>query len=482
MHKEIIAKLALLCLLAYPSIGFPADARTEKRLRELEEKQRQLERAVKDRDEVIKDLERARREARSAGSRSPQTTGLASDYPQDDFWSRYEPGNGFKLAQTPYGDLTWSAFTYARYLNQRSLDPYYTDSFGREFELDRRHDMQLQKVTMYFKGWLLDPKFHYLLYTWTSNSNQGQSAQVVVAGNLGYKFNDNFNLSAGINSLPSTRSTQGTFPDWLRVDHRTIADEFFRASYTSGIWASGDITKKSRYQLMLGNNLSQLGVDANQLDEQFNTVSGAAWVMPTTGEYGPKSGFGDYEYHENLATLFGASYTRSREDAQAQPGINSFENSQIRLSDGTLLFQLDPFDVGSQVDRATYQMASVNGGLKKCGYSLDAEYYWRKVDNFETSGPIPVDALHDHGFQLQASAMLVPSLLQLYLSGSKIYGDYGNPWDVALGANIYPFKRREVRVNTQVLYLKDSPVGYNSVPFIVGGDGAVLSIDLMLAF
>jgi hypothetical protein len=34
----------------------------------------------------------------------------------------------------------------------------------------------------------------------------------------------------------------------------------------------------------------------------------------------------------------------------------------------------------------------------------------------------------------------------------------------------------------QGLYLQDSPVGYASVPFAVGGNGWVFSTDLMLNF
>ena len=68
--------------------------------------------------------------------------------------------------------------------------------------------------------------------------------------------------------------------------------------------------------------------------------------MPTTGEFGPGKGFGDYEEHEKLATLLGVHFTHSREDGKSQPGVNSFENSQIRLSDGTLLFGPDPFNTG----------------------------------------------------------------------------------------------------------------------------------------
>jgi len=72
--------------------------------------------------------------------------------------------------------------------------------------------------------------------------------------------------------------------------------------------------------------------------------------------------------------------------------------------------------------------------------------------------------------------------LQAYVSGSKIFGDYGDPWDAALGLNWFPMQRRELRVNVQGLYLDQSPVGYASVPFIVGGDGWVFTTDVMLSF
>jgi hypothetical protein len=53
---------------------------------------------------------------------------------------------------------------------------------------------------------------------------------------------------------------------------------------------------------------------------------------------------------------------------------------------------------------------------------------------------------------------------------------------MALGVNWFPLKRRELRVNLQGLYLEDSPVGYASVPFLVGGNGWVFTTDVMLNF
>ena len=403
------------------------------------------------------------------------------DQPSD-FWSRYEPGKGFVLARTDQGELNWSVFSYVRYLNQKALEDTYTDSFGRTSRIDKRNDFQFQKVTMNFKGWLFDEKFRYLWYIWTSNTSQGDPAQVVVAGNLGYRFNNAFNLYAGIGALPSTRSTNSPFPNWLKNDHRTIADEYFRGSYTTGVFANGVLVPGLKYRVMLGNNLSQLGVNASELDADLNTFSGALWWMPTTGEYGPGEGLGDYEYHNEVATLFGVHYTFSTEDAQGQSDTEGFENTQLRLSDGTLIFSEDPFISEGIVRKVDYQMAAVNGGFKYRGWSLEAEGYLRYLNDFQTIGTIPVDSLTDYGFQVQGSTMIIDKKLQGYAEFSQIYGDYGDPWDASLGVNWFPFSRKEFRINAQGLYLKDSPVGYSSVPFTVGGKGWVFSLDAIVAF
>jgi len=65
---------------------------------------------------------------------------------------------------------------------------------------------------------------------------------------------------------------------------------------------------------------------------------------------------------------------------------------------------------------------------------------------------------------------------------SEIQGEYGTPHDLSVGFNWFPFKRKEFRFNVQGLYLKDSPVGYSSVPFQLGGNGWAFTTDMVLAF
>ena len=395
-------------------------------------------------------------------------------------WGTYTPNQGFKVVNTEYGDMSISLYTYARYLNQRNLDATYTDAFGNVKNVQQRQDLQLNKVQIKFLGWVLSEKFRYFLYGWTSNASQGQGAQVVLAGNLNYTFSKYLTLSAGITSLPGTRSVEGNFPFWLGVDTRLIADEYFRPSYTSGIWARGQIADRLRYQAMVGNNLSTLGVSAAQLNNQFDTFATSLVWNPTGDDFG--LGYGDFEHHETLATRLAGHFTRSDESKQSQPGTDGFENTQLRISDGSVIFTPSLFGPGITINNAIYKMTNVDRGLKYRGFSLDGTYFWRWLGNFRGLNTGGLKGLFDHGFESQASMMLLPKTLQLYAGYSKIFGQYGDPWDFRSGFNFFPWKNKVVRWNNEVLYLHKSPVGYTAVPFAIGGRGFVYHSTLELAF
>jgi hypothetical protein len=233
---------------------------------------------------------------------------------------------------------------------------------------------------------------------------------------------------------------------------------------------------------MIGNNLSTLGVSSKQLDNKFNTIASSLVWMPTTGEFGLAEGYGDYDYHQKLATLLAVHLNQSTETAQGQPAVDSFENSQIRLTDGTLLFSPDPFGTGGKIEEARWRMASIDAGVKYKGLSLEAQWYWRWVDHFKTIGFVPVTEIKDNGVAVQASAMPIKDLLQAYVTYSKIWGQNGNPDEWAFGLNVYPFRRREMHVNFEAVHLDRSPVGGYHIPIPVGGKGWVFLTDWVLMF
>ena len=392
------------------------------------------------------------------------------------------PNAGFRIYEGEKGQIYMRLFSYARYLNQKGLDPEYTDAFGHTHAVKQREDVQLNKFFLPFSGWFLSPKFRYYLYVWSSNPSQGDPAQVVGAGNLSYIVNRHITLGAGITSLPGVRSTEGQFPYWLSIDARVISDEFFRPSYTSGFWVRGELTTKVKYMAMLANNLSTLGVSASQMDNTFDTTSVMLQWLPTTGEFGLYGTFGDFDYHEKVATRLAAHYTHSTEDRQSQPGTNAIENSQIRLTDGSVIFTPDLFGPGITVEKVTYRMASVDGGIKYKGLSLEAEYYWRWLRDFRGTNTAGIADIDDHGFQVQSSAMVVRNVLQAYLSGGQIRGVYGNSSEIRAGASYYPVKERGLRLNAEWIHLDKCPVGYTAVPYPVGGNGDVFHTNFELNF
>jgi hypothetical protein len=116
----------------------------------------------------------------------------------------------------------------------------------------QREDIQLNKFFLPFSGWFLSPRC-----ATTSTSGPRTPRRAIPPrwwgrGTSATPSTVHVTLGGGITSLPSVRSTEGQFPYWLGVDDRLIADEFFRGSYTSGIWLKGELTTKFKYMAMLG--------------------------------------------------------------------------------------------------------------------------------------------------------------------------------------------------------------------------------------
>ena len=180
----------------------------------------------------------------------------------------------------------------------------------------------------------------------------------------------------------------------------------------------------------------------------------------------------------------GVHFTQSDETRQGQPENSNFENVSLRVSDGSSIFLPNLFNPGTQIDEARDHMFSVDAGAKLKGFALEGEYYWRRIDNFKLIGsPMALNKLNDEGLQLLASAMVVPKKLQLYTTYSTIFGQYGDPTEVRLGFNFFPFKKTiSTRLNGQVIFMNKSPVGGLAYPYAVGANGTIFNLDLELNF
>lgn len=347
-----------------------------------------------------------------------------------------------------------------RYLNQLPPDQAATDHLGRPIAVTPRNDFQFHRVMLFSQGWLFSPKFQYSTFLWTVQDTN----QVAVGGAIYYNFNKYATIGAGWNAYPGTMSLQGSHPYWESYD-RVMADEFFRPFFSQGVFGQGTLFPRLQYRWMVGNNNSNLDVPATKLDRDLSAGGALTW-LPTTGEFGPRGAFGDYERHEKLATRFNFAYTYSPEDRQSPVGTAA-GNTTLRLADSLNVFDANAFANGVTVEHARYQLWSSSAGLKYRGFWLQGEGYYRILDHFVATGPMPVGRVRDTGFYVQAAYMVVPQRIELYGGTSYVFSDYGRPHEFITGGNYYPWNTRNLRLNVQVLNVYQSPVS-STFGFYIG--------------
>lgn len=398
--------------------------------------------------------------------------------PEFQTWGVIDPGKGFLVGRTEYGELDISAYALVRVIDQTGDDTF-TDHLGNVRPVDLRLDIYSHRVMVFLKGWMGDPRLLYQIGFWTVNTTD----QDALFGNIGYQFNRRFSLYAGINGNPGSRSMQGSHPYWLGND-RVMADEFFRPYFAMGIWANGEILPGLWYSAMAGNTSSTLGVTASALDRKL-TYGTSMWWMPTTHEFGPRGGYGDWEYHEDLATRFGFSYTLSPEERYTAVGTAP-GNTVLKLADSVNIFETGALADGVTVTNVKYQVASLDAGFKYRGFFFQTEFYSRWLNDFKADGGLPSEEINDWGFYVQTAFFPIPKKLELYAATSQIYGDksagFSNSSEYLVGANYYPFNTRNHRLNVQLIDVNRSPVNSTFGYYTGGQDGLTLAVAFSIFF
>ena len=220
------------------------------------------------------------------------------------------------------------------------------------------------------------------------------------------------------------------------------------------------------------------------MDNTLDTQSYMLQWLPTTGEFGLYGTFGDFDDHEKLATRLGVHYTRSTEDRQRQPGTDGIENSQIRLTDGSVIFTPDLFGPASPSSSVKYRMSSMDGGLKYKGMSLEARVLLalaERLRGHEHRG-------HPRHRRPRLSAPGVGdgrcrSCCRRTSATPAIYGELRRRSEVRAGVNWYPVKERGFRVNAE-WHPREQVARWATRPYPmpVGANGNVFHVNLEMNF
>jgi hypothetical protein len=417
-----------------------------------------------------------------AGTATAPAPGVQPTEPEEriETWGEFEPGQGFLVGRSDAGELDISAYALVRYINQMPGTQTFTDHLGVERPVDGRNDLYPHRIMVFFKGWVGNRKLLYNVFFWTVNPTDQKN----FFASMGYQFTRRFSLYVGLNGLPGTRSLQGSHPYWLGHD-RVMADEFFRPYFSNGVWAQGEVVPGLWYNVMASNNLSALGIKATQLDRDWGT-GGSVWWMPTTKEFGPRGGYGDWEYHENVATRFGVSGTFTPEERYTDANTGATGSTLIKLADSLNVFDTGALAPGVTVQNVDYRLLSFDAGAKYKGFFLQAEFYNRWLNDFIADGPLPVESVHDWGYYVQGAFFPIPKKLEIYGATSQIYGDtsggYGKSNEYLAGGNFYPFDTRNHRMNVQIQDVNRSPVGSTFGYYTAGQDGTTFSTALSIFF
>jgi len=400
--------------------------------------------------------------------------------PENETWGLFDPGHGFLIGRGPLGEMSISGYGLLRYINQMPASQTYTDHLGNIHNVDARNDFFSHRIMVWLKGWLFSPKFIYTVTIWTVNTTD----QDAIFMNFGYQFHQRFNLYGGIVGNGGSRSLLGSHPYWLGHD-RVMADEFFRPYFTEGIWAQGELFRGFWYHAVVGNNNSALGIKASELDRD-PTFGGSVWWMPTTGEFGPRGAYGDWESHEKLALRFGISGCYSPEQRYNDDPLQPPKNTTLKLADAVNLFAQGALAPDVTVTNADYHIFSVDAGMKYLGVFLQGEFYHRTLNGFVADGVLPLEEIVDQGFYVQAAFFPIPKKLEIYGVTSQIYGDedagFDDSSEYILGANYYPYPTRDIRVNLQLMDVNHSPVGSTFGYYTSGQDGQTIALGVSALF
>jgi hypothetical protein len=388
----------------------------------------------------------------------------------------FTPAAGFDIVKTSFGSLNISMYGLFRYTNQVPGDQVFTDHLGRIVEVNTQNSLNWHRTLVWLTGFFYDPHFRYNITLWSLPTTQ----QTLLFGNLQYIVAKQLTFGVGVAPSTTARSMNGSWPFWAGSD-RTMAEEFFRGGFSSGFFATGEILPRLAYTLTVNNNISELGV-TQALDTRNMLFGGMLRWRPTTGEFGPRGGFGDLEYHTRVATQFGMDGAQSREGRYAPIGEPA-SNTQIKLSDG-----LNPFDTGSLADSVTvstlsYREFALDAGLKYRGFSFQSEYYWRTLDDFIANGPLPLRSIFDRGFMAEAGYMVVPKTVNLYAQGGYVHDQFRRyPYEAGGGLSYYPSHTRSWRFNLHVLHVDKSPASSFFGYYVAGLTGTMISIGTDILF
>jgi phosphate-selective porin len=399
------------------------------------------------------------------------------DYQPSSFFTEYD--GGFKISprdkkKTPF-ELKINGRLQFRWVGFARDSETFTNRTGT-IGVPTRNDFEVERGRLEFKGYAVNPRIKYYF---NLDADTDDNHDVIFHDFwFDYDVSDHLTVRVGKAKVP------GSY-EWLesstttRFSDRSLSTTYFRADRSVGVWFLGKTPKDWNYQVSVTNGFVSTDLEPEDVDNNFNYTG--IFYKDILGDVG--KGYSDLKSREELAVRVGSSFSYINTNP-LDDGSPTAEQDFARVSDGVRLTDSGALAPGVVVNDFDHYLLSsfINGKWR--GFSFNAEYYARWLQNFGTLGGASpqINDLFDSGFYVDAGYFLVPGKFEVNGRVSQIDGLFGDTWEYAAGWNWFYDKSHKSKLTFDATVLEGSPTSSSSPNFELGQDGILYRLQYQIAF
>lgn len=367
---------------------------------------------------------------------------------------------------------SWIQFRHIGFTRDRDQ---WTDNAGVTRRIENRNNFDTERARLVFSGFAIDERMTYFLQL--DGDTDGREGVDFFDYWWAWKFSDKLRVQVGKRKVPTSQQWLLGARDTRFID-RPIATDFFRPDRTVGIFANGELAEGLFYQAMLGNGYRTANLNAGEINDDFALAAAGYWEP--AGPFG--NALTDHEMHEDPVIRVGHSGTWSSQQGRTAAGAAIRETNFVRLGDGTRLVDTGALAPGVRISKFDVYLYVVDAAIKVQGWSLNAEAYFRWLQNLSGDGALPQSKIFQRGFFVEAGRVLVPKKLDMNVRYSRVSDDFGDGFEYGSGVNWYPLDTKNVKISFDALQLNDSPLNNTASEILVGNSGILFRSQVQIEF
>jgi hypothetical protein len=137
---------------------------------------------------------------------------------------------------------------------------------------------------------------------------------------------------------------------------------------------------------------------------------------------------------------------------------------------------------GATVKKFDVFLLSLDAAFKYRGWSMNAEYFLRWVEDIQADSMIPRHDLFQYGFYVEGGYFVLPKKLEINAQVARVDGEFGATNSVAAGFSWYPRETRNLKFTLDATKIDGSPVNSTGSDILVGDDGVLVRVQMQALF